>query len=490
MSDVIDNNIIPGTQETIIQNSRYESIFKSAEIDEEGSIINPFVSEFFPICWYGISRELMTGIYVGGDDGYYRYTMPNNKDYLLEVTMLLKIPAITVKEEYQHEYRIAWTENLCNEPVKNASFKVATDHNVSSFDNHYLNIFPEYNESDMRSYNYWIGNRDELLNYNISLPAQTLQCQHPWFFSRDKNGANAFPLHAINSLTNISLSYNYDLRIYNFLRMSKFIDGVWNELNTIDSDVISISEELTRFKVPELWCNFANVSYEEKRCITDITFITENIKREISQGAVEFCKSDTINIESDDLIKCIYFFPHNLSSLKKKRLCHYSVNDIDYEIDPIKEVTVNHGTSYLFGEATSGISSDHFRYGLVKNRFKRLPIKNIHALPFCLDPFRVNVDTGLMSNNNVKLGLKFQYIDSSDLNIHDINHGLNNFDNYGYNYDDEYDEEDEETRERKTAMKRNNRFFSVVLVQTMNIFNIYYNNNNRPIIKEISNFQI
>lgn len=280
-------------------------------------------------------------------DNNVTYVVDNRFVSINNSFLIIKLPAISIKEELKDKLKISWCNNLANNIVRKAEFRVDgktyTSINPFILDAQDAFYFSE-NKSKKELYKECSGNIPFLTEWSTYLPEFTLVVPQKWFYStQDK----AFPL--LESKSKIEHVYTFNLDLKKLIRVK-----VNNSYSTLDLDFIeSIVDKIA---VPEL---FGCYEMYTPKTIFDIKeelktspktiyiddFVLLTAKNKHSYGDTV---SVDLNIKSPAI--SIMWMAENLNSSNKNNYSNYTTNEIDIEAgwNPCKKVSLSYKGGYRF----------------------------------------------------------------------------------------------------------------------------------------------
>ena len=183
-------------------------------------------------------------------------------DYMLQTWLRLTTPAVTVNTAGagNTNSRIRWTRNFMHNIIRECCITF-NDLIAARFDNYHLDFWAAFTvpEGKRNGYNNMIGNFEDMVQPQTTIPAFTLNLPLPFFYSRDSGVA----------LPTAALPYN-EMRINFYFRD-------WNQLLILETTAATgdtrkdiQASDLTPAQVPvlgntQVWANYAIVSNDERK---------------------------------------------------------------------------------------------------------------------------------------------------------------------------------------------------------------------------------
>ena len=184
-------------------------------------------------------------------------------DYMLQTWLRLTTPAVAANTAAagNANRRIRWTRNFMHNIIRECCITF-NDLIAARFDNYHLDFWAAFTvpEGKRNGYNNMIGNFEDMIQPQESIPAFTLNLPLPFFYSRDSGVA----------LPTAALPYN-EMRINFYFRD-------WNQLLILETTPGAAGEtrkdiqasDLTPAQVPvlgntQVWANYAIVSNDERK---------------------------------------------------------------------------------------------------------------------------------------------------------------------------------------------------------------------------------
>lgn len=276
-----------------------------------GEVDSIFSSEIMPICWYSLNTLLFEG--KGGG----KFKPPTGYEHIMSSYLEGLLPAIGVKKEYIDSCEIAWCKNVMNEMVEECVTKVDDYIDLQKFDNHWLNIEPNYfmKLGFDDEYNIGQGNTPELQEYSKALPMHNIRADQPFFYSY--SSCNAFPLFLLNSQSIFTHNYTFRSNISSLLRMRISQGEEWinvaPDLNKLIG--VPVSGSLDE---PKLYGKFAKIRNNEKKwneCErTEYIYYTNDVAICDDVNDEQCTRSVTIALKDTAPTTAIFWTAHNITA--------------------------------------------------------------------------------------------------------------------------------------------------------------------------------
>ena len=236
-------------------------------------------------------------------------------DYLLYTWLRLTVPAVTLTgAAIAAGLRIRWTPNLMHNLIRECCITF-NDLTAARFDNYHLDFWSAFTTpaGKRNGYNNMIGNFDDLIQLQTTLPATTLNLPLPFFFSRDCGVA----------LPTAALPYN-EMRITFSMRN-------WDQVLVITNTAAAAGTnphraptlaDLNGGQAPvlsnvQVWANYAIVSNDERKrmgCAPRNILIEQAQTAPIQTWNPNNNATPTYDIRFSHAIKVLFFSVRNTTA--------------------------------------------------------------------------------------------------------------------------------------------------------------------------------
>ena len=350
------------------------------------------------------------------------YPFPKTADFAGNTFYRFVTPLITVKNEFQDKYQIAFTPNMGHHAVKKVTL-LANEIPLVSYGPVVMDQFSELNlgAGQYEGYMVGIGNVPAALTFGAYLPPiQIKKRLHELFFNQKNRPApqDSFPLAACrgNSIS-VQLDTVESLESLIRIKENKAAVGEAADWQLIDprgvnlSTIVDVagSKGLT-MPLPDLWLEAVIVTGEERARLQsesfDMTYHT--IQSFTGQRISAVRNRQPFNFGGP--VRYLAFGARNQTAADRRDLANYSSNGLDENAgeDPVKKVTL----WYDNNQRITGMPGDHFAEAETEMHAARVPMKvGIHVLPYCYDTTASDVDgsvnfTKLTTDLELELGEK------------------------------------------------------------------------------------
>ena len=191
------------------------------------------------------------------------YLLVNNMDIISYVYLVVNIPQIKVKPEFEKQIEISWCHNLGHNITNNGTLKIGSSEfnldNISQDINAEFYMKPGANMDKL--YNHMIGNLPFLQKWGKQLPSWSLVIPQPWFFS--ESYSKGIPLFLCPENKQPILSYSFVRDISKLLRMRvKKEDGGYSYIKC-NVDFLEKNGTLP-LDVPVMWGKYSMLTEYER----------------------------------------------------------------------------------------------------------------------------------------------------------------------------------------------------------------------------------
>jgi hypothetical protein len=271
---------------------------------------------------------------------------------LMNVYATLKLPQLVIKEEYIGYVEICYAKNLMHNIISNATIVIPTEsgefhHTVNSF---YLDCYRARDVIGIQSWDYMIGNRKELIEWNSELTTEE-ELALPIPFFTDAGPNMSIPIHMFREHSRISIKITNCVRLQNFLRMRiKDKGGKWVNVKPCLDFIESVPEE-TSFQ-PKIWGRYRNIPkdqlIQEKLGfhikITDIRYFEPQV----------VSKSFSVRLTDDKTsVRGLRFAFLNLKSAYFNDLSNYSFSHQNRLVTPLETYALSNGNLFRIKQRDS-----------------------------------------------------------------------------------------------------------------------------------------
>lgn len=390
------------TNLTILQQKLYE--IDESEVAERGEdIVSPYYYPNKILSYSSVTEHVLQ--FHGFYKEQHMYTVDTQLHKLRNVYATFKFPDIAVDEKMKDCVEIALCPNFMHNLLANATLTIQGEHGSSknkftqTVNTFVMDSIRARDLDDTNSYDYAIGNRPDLLEWNNELVAVD-EFVLPIPFFMDASPKLAIPCHLYNKKESILITCKFNLNIENFIRMHvKDETGKWHLVKP-DLDLLDISGNNVKFNPPTLWGRYSTLTdgeiNEEKSTgykiyITDYEYIPDT----------RIMDTTSIQIAAPGLALRGYRFGFlNAKALEYNNHSNYSLNHSYGDIgdDPLDTYSLSDGKFIRIPKRSNVHSSlVPALYCLGKgNPQKRL----FHDLVWDHYPYNIYVDTSIQLQQN------------------------------------------------------------------------------------------
>jgi hypothetical protein len=389
-----------------ILTSEYENLSdvqKRFYFSKEEEIESRFFYKTRKISWY---TNIQLPLLMQKEGNYYVYIADNNFHLLKTTSLVWRIPAVSVKEEYRSKVQICWVKNLGISMIREAGLYIG-DKKIQNLDSFCYCIHHKYLMKDVEKrilLSKMMGNVKKLTQWNTSIEQRYIILNQPWFYS--KSEVSAFPLLLLDK-KRIKHKYLFRDRIQDLLRMRVLTSeqpATWKELTDVNLSYLDIEQDI--ISPPEMLGNYALLSeeeYEFRKTEKMSYYINDFIKltEETPKKSNEFVSLD-INISEPT--QCIFFVSENLSFKKGYTEFH----DRETSKSPFSTVKLMYGTEEKIPEKEVKVLDyleSFYNFSLLSETI----YKGLHVISFCNDIYSIDADTSICFKNlSAKIILKLR----------------------------------------------------------------------------------
>lgn len=152
-----------------------------------------------------------------------------NFDILSKLVLECYLPKVKVKDEFIHEVRISWPKYAVFKFIERLEWVIDKQKPITTLSPITLLFASQFGIKDKRreAFEFRVGNRDELLEWNTELPQGKVKFLIPFGFTRDPRVSIPLFLHEDSPVT---FSGKYKININTVLQMQKFENGEWTDI--------------------------------------------------------------------------------------------------------------------------------------------------------------------------------------------------------------------------------------------------------------------
>lgn len=326
------------------------------------------------------------------------FIINTERSFLRNAKIVQELNAIQVKEAYRDKYAIRYTENLAHHLFHDIIFKCG-DRIAGNYDSIWMDSNKQFNLADDANYDYFIGNRDYLINWSHHLPQDMITL--PIQFDYAQEISRAFPLWLIhqNDKMRVLHTVKYENDILRLIQMAEIVRGI--EGHIIGYQLIPPKLEYLQIfgqggteisnileHIPEMLVDYLDCDPSYYRLFRETEQTYNYAYRKVisvkSTNAVKFGQSDTFALTSDKPAQICYFNARSVNALQTNSYSNYTTNlqDIEKGKSPISHESYKYGNNYKFKDRASNYSSS---IGIYKN-FNSIPKrKGYHAITWSFD---------------------------------------------------------------------------------------------------------
>lgn len=331
------------------------------------------------------------------------YPFAKTADFAGNTFMRFRTPLITVNNQYQDQYRIAYTPNLAHWVLRQVTL-FANEIPLVKYGPVAMDQLSEINlgAGQYEAYMAGIGNTAAALTFNSYLPPLTIRkAFHELFFCQKNRPApqDNFPLLACKNNT-IQLQLDFIDSLESVIRIQQNIaaanaPAVWTD---IDPRGVNLSQIVTvsgsqglAMPPPDVWCEYAVVRPEERAAFQAETIdLAYKTIQSFTGQRVSAGTSYRQSFNFSGPVRYLTFGWRNQSAQDWRRFANYTtVRDEDAGLDPVGPVTL----WYDNNPRISAMGADHFSETETQFHAARVPMKRgIHLLPYCEDTTSSELD--------------------------------------------------------------------------------------------------
>lgn len=258
--------------------------------------------------WYSLDRKEMTR---STSNNIYTYEAEKYMDTLCYSRLYCEIPKIEVKPEYKDTVKIAWTENLGVNLVKEGDLTNG-DRPIQKLDPISMMLGFQFlfkDGSGKRSeFENDIGNHVSMINWSDVLPKYKISYIVPWYYSYHTE--SAFPIFLQNQSTVLKHRFTYELSIRNLLRMQILIDDTWKNVDRKNPDFFKyLVGDIKNIDPPSMIACYAIESEQYKnfkKCKEEIKYYVSSYEAFKNNNPKKI--GDTVEIKLSSKKPCIAIF--------------------------------------------------------------------------------------------------------------------------------------------------------------------------------------
>lgn len=389
---------------------------------ETGEIITRFHREFRKSLFHTPFTSKLKST-TDGDDVL--YSANNNLHFLTYTYLLLRLPKIEVKKEFEKKIRICWCHNVATNIISDGKFEVDNEV-INSLDHTWLDVHPQYftKPGFREHYNLGVGNIAYLEEWKSYLPSVQLRVILPWFYSY--HTSHAFPIFRFPGQTQINHRMRFRRKVNELLRMQISSDDgrTWRSIKP-NFKYLHCSAKI--ISEPEMWAKYTYNTLEELnwqlKCNSadnvegkKVYYINDMIAID-SENHAGYGKSISIELKTPHMCKSIFFMAENTDAIKYNNLSNYTTNsdNIYGGWDPIDNITLSYGIVKKFDK----VNSIHFSQ-IESCHFPIPPdTQGYHAITYAWDPTSVDAEvtvcpSELKASLSVKLGNNDPFLDMEE----------------------------------------------------------------------------
>jgi hypothetical protein len=375
-----------------------KAIHDTADFNSDKKLREPesvHVYLFSRTTWYNRVPRIISP---SGTGEVTKYKLNNGKKYDLLTFLALRhtLPAIRVKKEFENEIQICWCKNIAYNAIIHAELLYG-EGAIASLNGKSFEVNDAFlSKNDVKNNNSEsAGNIQRLQKWNVSLPADTLIVEQPWFFSRDPT--LALPLFYCCNNMDFWLHYTYNRNISKLLRMRRLIkndeeketkegfiqkEGDKNYLITeCDPKYLWVEGGIENLKDPEMLGMFVKGNDDEidaYKCWTRENkygdFYIEDIIPHVSENPSKYDSNLGVELDSDSICHTLVWMAENESATKIGNLSNYSTDTLDASLgyNPIEGTTFKVGSNEYFKDLSTDYTGNLFSRdfpGRSKNSF-------------------------------------------------------------------------------------------------------------------------
>ncbi|CAK7994922.1 Divergent major capsid protein [uncultured virus] len=381
-----------------IINSKYANLYEATApvYNDVGKLVGGdelrliYYQQILPTGWYSMTPDefLSTS---SGDKTIYQ---PRELyDTLMYSYKKAHLPALRIADQHAETYQFRWVDDIGYKlsPFAELNWNgVRIQHKDVIYDIVMSELYVEPGHIKRQKID--VGNVKEVSGWAIEHRKAKIQPMEPWFYSR--RSETALQMFKLESLSTITHTYTYTLKVQDLICMRRFVKGCW----------IDIKPDMTVFhggppkklETPKLYGMFGNIKDEEK--IFHYTYDTYYIE---DMGVCD-CNNvtlsgnvGTIEIESKAVIKSIHWGAENMKAFLFNNKCNFTTDISCYKngINPIVSNTLSYGTENKFKD----LDSEHFEGPLVRKHFSSASRRRgINSFPYSYRPGESGIDPGLV----------------------------------------------------------------------------------------------
>lgn len=327
------------------------------------------------------------------------YELPSDFHAVMYSYMMIKFPALKVKDTYKNKVRICWPHNLALAPIKQAEHKYGAK-KLPGWDYHFaVNFYQFFTKPGTRdAHNIGMGNIPSLEEWTNHLHEYETYLHHPWAYSR--YAGLAFPLYLCNQIDKNTHNYTMRLCIKDLLRMQIFRDGEWIDSKVMTEALEGVKADM-EIPTPELYARCATMTQDEinkYKCQDKIIYHFDDIVECDSKNAIPVDTSVTIDLNATKPCKAIFWVAENKTASDHHCFSNYTTNmsDTYSGYDPIKTVSLYYGATARFEKRSSG----HF--SLIEPKFHAISppcLSGFHMLSISHFPYTAEPDVSIIYKN-------------------------------------------------------------------------------------------
>lgn len=221
------------------------------------------------------------------------------------------LPNVKVKEEYRNTVRICYKEYAYFDTIKSIEMMYG-NHPITTFISKVLLLNSQFGVTDLNreQYEFLVGNRPELLEWNEELPLSKIKFTIPFTFCKHPKVAIPLFLHASKP---VQFHLEFRSGLERIIRMQKLNDDTWEDI-PFDGQYIE-RETVPR---PELSAKYFNLTPDEKLKYMQDLVQVEHIQEvsdfiELTDNEL-FSNQKTILLKDETPTKTIFWFAQRESA--------------------------------------------------------------------------------------------------------------------------------------------------------------------------------